>query len=327
MNPEASEATQNSDFEIGIICALPLEALAVKEVFQTVYSENQFDGKEPGDSNSYTKGSIGQHRVVLAHLPGMGKVNAAAAASTFKSTFRNLKLVLLVGICGGVPEGANGEQLFLGDVVIGTSVVQTDFGRQTPTGFDRKDTIRDNLRKPPPEIGSFIAKLESDRQNISETTLRYLAMLLGKPGFGTAGFPGAHEDKVLAGSPPKSSRERSHNEPSIHFGAVASSDLVMKSGTDRDRIAKAEKVIAFEMEAAGVWDQLPTLVAKGVSDYADCHKNDMWKEFASASAWACTKAVIEKWEKQATKEQYRVVSLKAFFSSSLANNGTEESVE
>lgn len=309
MNPEASEATRNSDFEIGIICALSLEAVAVKGIFHTIYSEeNQFDGKEPGDLNSYTKGSIGQHRVVLAHLPGMGKVNAAAAASTFKSTFRDLKLVLLVGICGGVPEGANGEQVFLGDVVIGTSVVQTDFGKQTPKGFDRKDTVRDNLRKPPPEIGSFLAKLESDKSNISATTLSYLAMLLEKPGFETARFPGVHEDEVLAGSPPTISRERSHDEPSIHFGGVASSDSVMKSGIHRDRIAKAEQVIAFEMEAAGVWDQLPTLVVKGVSDYADSHKNDLWKEFASASAWACTKVIIEKWEKQATKEQYRVVS-------------------
>lgn len=122
----------------------------------------------------------------------------------------------------------------------------------------------------------------------------------------------ALEDKVLAGSPPTISRERSHHEPSIHFGAVASSDSVMKSGTHRDRIAKAEKVIAFEMEAAGVWDQLPTHVVKGVSDYADCHKNDMWREFASASAWACTKAVIEKWEKQVIKEQYRVASQGTF---------------
>lgn len=155
MNPEAN---RNSDFEIGIICALLLEALAVQGIFYAIYSENQFDGKEPGDLNSYTKGSIGQHRVVLAHLPGMGKVNAAAAASTFKSTFRNLKLVLLVGICGGVPDGAQGEQIFLGDVVIGTSVVQTDFGRQTPTGFDRKDTVRDNLRKRHPRLVPSLRK-------------------------------------------------------------------------------------------------------------------------------------------------------------------------
>jgi nucleoside phosphorylase len=141
-------------------------------------------------------------------------------------------------------------------------------------------------------------------------------MLLGKPGFEMARLPGAHEDKVLAGSPPTISRERSHHESSIHFDAVASSGSVMKSRTHRDRIAKAEKVIAFEMEAAGVWDQLPTLIVKGVSDYADCHKNDMWREFASASAWACTKAVIEKWEKQIIKEQFES-QVRALFCNSL----------
>jgi hypothetical protein len=38
---------------------------------------------------------------------------------------------------------------------------------------------------------------------------------------------------------------------------------MMKSGTDRDRIAKAGETIAFEMEGAGVWDQFPTVVIKG----------------------------------------------------------------
>jgi nucleoside phosphorylase len=34
----------------------------------------------------------------------------------------------------------------------------------------------------------------------------------------------------------------------VHFGLYASGDMVMKSGEKRDNVAKAEKVIAFEME-------------------------------------------------------------------------------
>lgn len=40
-------------------------------------------------------------------------------------------------------------------------------------------------------------------------------------------------------------------QPAIHFGLMASGDTVMKSGEDRDSIAKRENILAFEMEGAG----------------------------------------------------------------------------
>lgn len=41
----------------------------------------------------------------------------------------------------------------------------------------------------------------------------------------------------------------------IHIGRIGSGDTVMKSGMRRDELAKADKIIAFEMEGAGVWDR------------------------------------------------------------------------
>jgi nucleoside phosphorylase len=84
-------------------------------------------------------------------------------------------------------------------------------------------------------------------------------------------------------------------KPLIHFGRIASGDLVMKSGHHRDDIAAREKVIAFEMEGAGVWDNFPTVVIKGVCDYADSHKNKKWQKYAAATAAACTKALLKRW--------------------------------
>jgi nucleoside phosphorylase len=40
--------------------------------------------------------------------------------------------------------------------------------------------------------------------------------------------------------------------PVVHFGLIASGDTVMKSGEDRDDISTRDRVIAFEMEGAGV---------------------------------------------------------------------------
>jgi len=84
-------------------------------------------------------------------------------------------------------------------------------------------------------------------------------------------------------------------KPFIHFGLMASGDTVMKSGEERDRIATEEKVIAFEMEGAGVWDAFPCVVIKGVCDYADSHKNKRWQGYAASTAAACMKAFLKEW--------------------------------
>ncbi|KAK5998739.1 hypothetical protein PT974_01121 [Cladobotryum mycophilum] len=93
--------------------------------------------------------------------------------------------------------------------------------------------------------------------------------------------------KELEGEDPTKAQE-----PAIYIGPVASGDTVMKSGEDRDRIAK-EGVIAFEMEGAGVWDEIPCVVVKGVCDYADSHKHKQWQNFAAATAAAAMKALLE----------------------------------
>ncbi|KAH9204060.1 nucleoside phosphorylase domain-containing protein [Leptodontidium sp. 2 PMI_412] len=84
-------------------------------------------------------------------------------------------------------------------------------------------------------------------------------------------------------------------KPRIHFGLIASGDMVMKSGEDRDEIALREKIIGFEMEGAGVWDNFPCVVIKGVCDYADSHKNKKWQGYAAAAAAACMKAFLKEW--------------------------------
>ncbi|ETS79618.1 hypothetical protein PFICI_09471 [Pestalotiopsis fici W106-1] len=69
----------------------------------------------------------------------------------------------------------------------------------------------------------------------------------------------------------------------------------MKSGEMRDTIAKQEKVIAFEMESAGVWDNFPCVVIKGACDYADSHKSKRWQRYAAATAAAYMKAFLDYW--------------------------------
>ncbi|CAH0015850.1 unnamed protein product [Clonostachys rhizophaga] len=82
----------------------------------------------------------------------------------------------------------------------------------------------------------------------------------------------------------------------IHFGNVGSGDTVMKSGEERERIARDEEIIAFEMEGIGPWEYGPCLIIKGICDYADSHKSKIWQNYAAATAAACTKALLEQWD-------------------------------
>ncbi|EWG41354.1 hypothetical protein FVEG_15276 [Fusarium verticillioides 7600] len=83
--------------------------------------------------------------------------------------------------------------------------------------------------------------------------------------------------------------------PAVHFGKFGSGDKVMKSGEERDRIARGEGIIAFEMEGAGAWDTLPCVIIKGVCDYSDSHKHKRWQLYAALTAAAYAKAFLEGW--------------------------------
>ncbi|KAI1063108.1 hypothetical protein LB507_005614 [Fusarium sp. FIESC RH6] len=82
--------------------------------------------------------------------------------------------------------------------------------------------------------------------------------------------------------------------PEIFIGRIGSGNTVMKSGEDRDRIAAAQNLIAFEMEGAcvGTWNQVQCIVVKGICDYADSHKNKGWQDFAAATAASVMKAIL-----------------------------------
>ncbi|KAM0267957.1 hypothetical protein ACHAQH_010068 [Verticillium albo-atrum] len=72
---------------------------------------------------------------------------------------------------------------------------------------------------------------------------------------------------------------------------IASGDSVLKSAAlRREAVRSIGDVLCFEMEAAGLMSAC--IVIRGISDYADPHKNDEWHRFAAAAAAACTKGLL-----------------------------------
>ena len=248
----------------------------------------------------------------------MGKASAAAVAANCRASFPNIKLALVVGVCGVVPFRPNSSETaetVLGDVIVSDGVVQYDLGRRLPEQFVTKDTLQDALGRPNTEIRALLAKLRGlrGRKMLQSKMAGYMDVLRGEADL-AAVYPGAAQDRLFEVTyrhvsdgkscgecgcdgelVPRTRLEQGDGQPAVHFGLIASGDTVMKSGEDRDTIARHAGVIGFEMEGAGVWDNFPCVVIKGACDYADSHKNKAWQRYAAATAAACMKAFLGHW--------------------------------
>ena len=104
------------EYQIGWICALPIEAAAAREMLDE--NIGKLEEQDSTDSNIYTLGRIGKHYVVIACLGGQyGTTSATAVAINMMCTFsKSLRIGLMVGIGGGIPSATH--DIRLGDIVI-----------------------------------------------------------------------------------------------------------------------------------------------------------------------------------------------------------------
>ncbi|KAI0403025.1 hypothetical protein F4802DRAFT_608355 [Xylaria palmicola] len=88
--------------------------------------------------------------------------------------------------------------------------------------------------------------------------------------------------------------KRRSREMKVHYGLIASGNSFIKDAVFRDRLCKdlGGKVLCVEMEAAGLMDNFPCVVIRGICDYADSHKNKTWQEHAAALAAAYAKELL-----------------------------------
>jgi nucleoside phosphorylase len=94
--------------------------------------------------------------------------------------------------------------------------------------------------------------------------------------------------------------------PAIHYGPIASADQVLKDAMVRDKLAAEMGVLCFEMEAAGLMDQFPCLVIRGICDYSDSHKNKEWQGYAAITAAAYAKDLLCQIPPEKVKAEKRI---------------------
>lgn len=294
-----------SQYTVGILCALPKELMAVRALFDC-----RHDSLETvlHDSNQYALGQIAQHMVVAACLPAgeYGTNSATATAANITHSFPSIRFCLLVGIAGGVP--SEKSDIRLGDVVVSqptgtcSGVIQYDLGKE-------KEGIPFQLtgpsRPPPRVLTTAVSALRSDPDLRSDPLGPYLRNIAERlpeyshPGreldvLSQVACTTCRSQKVCPGgcSHVRQRGPRATVEPAIHYGPVASGNRVVKDAAFRDRLAREYGVLCFEMEAAGVVNTVPCLVIRGICDYCDVQKNDVWQEYAAATAAAYAKLLL-----------------------------------
>ncbi|KAL4863825.1 hypothetical protein BDV12DRAFT_201691 [Aspergillus spectabilis] len=295
------------DYKIGVICALEFEMSAIRYML-----DNEHSSLPParGDSNLYVLGELSGHNVVVACFPcNQGKGAAAIVTANMARTFPEIDLRLLVGIGGGVP--STKHDIRLGDVVISMpdgvhgGVVQYDLGKDTEERFVPKG----HLSPVPSILRSAVVRMQSDHRIRPSKIDGFLKGMIQKGGQLLSYQKPQTEDilfrrdslhiegrETCDGCDMESTIGRHPREakyPQIHYGLIASGDRVMRSA-NKALLATRDlgDVLCFEMEAAGVLTEFPCLVIRGVSDYADSHKNDAWQHYAAASAAACSKELL-----------------------------------
>ncbi|KAF4953594.1 hypothetical protein FGADI_5930 [Fusarium gaditjirri] len=299
------QPTSRGEFTVALVCALSLEFDAVCMALDEFWDEDgDHFGKTSGDRNMYVTGRIDKHNVVIVLL-GKGKVNSATAATNLHTSYPNICLTILVGVCGAIPS-IKEKEVRLGDVVISDTIIQYDFGHQTDHGFIRKKTSHSNMA--PKEILNLLESFQTvlGKRRLmkgSATLIEELKETAAR--LGQRGRYERPEERLLraSGSMPQPVALRGQEAdqtidiqaPAIHFGPIASGDTVMTSAAHRDHIAATENIIAFEMEGAGIWQELPCIIVKGVSDFADCEKTKEWQDYAAAMAAATSKAILKRY--------------------------------
>jgi nucleoside phosphorylase len=310
------------EYQVGWICALPEEMAAARAMLDEEHGA--MPSQDAHDHNNYVLGHVHNHNVVIACLPaGVDGTNAAATIATnMLRTFKGVRFGLMVGIGGGIPNLDKGVDIRLGDVVVSQpdktygGVVQYDKGKSLEGGqFERKGS----LNKPPSLLLNALASLQAQYEVHGSQMSTYLHRMIEQhPNMEENGYtsPGVEHDCLYcAHCQPTSNtqcdkcqdgklrrKQRRSTKPVVHYGIIASGNQVVKDSVVRDRLGKEFEAKCVEMEAAGLMDDFPCLVIRGVCDYVDAYKNDVWHRYAATTAAAYAKEFLSIVPQQAVSQ-------------------------
>jgi nucleoside phosphorylase len=307
-----------ADYHVAWICPVAdIELLPAQRMLDEEHTPPPYNTHY--DENTYICGTINGHAVVVATCPQgeTGNVNAGRLTGSMFKTFPNIRMVVLVGIGGGIPRTPASQHplkdIHLGDVVVGwpgdgkPACVYHDRGRAKAGGEFK---IVGTMQNPDWRLTNALSMLALDYKLRRTKFHEQLARLRD---FDEFAHPGLEHDRLFkAGHPhaggygsdctacdpnelvPRPLRtEDDKNKFVFHQGRIATGNAVIQDGELRDQIgAICGGALCVEMEAAGVDANRRCLVIRGISDYADSHKSDVWRPYAAGKAAAFARELL-----------------------------------
>ncbi|XP_034473438.1 uncharacterized protein LOC117780847 isoform X2 [Drosophila innubila] len=307
----------NKQPTIAIITAQYCEKLAVDAMLEN--KETFVRYTTVGESNVYTLGNIGAHRIVSTKLPSVGSTREAMTATgntttRLLGTFQKVDYVFIVGVAGGVPHYTDYKKhVRLGDVVISYVDKQRALinSKEKPyvyvykSGEDAKTyfPINDSLQQ---IAESLQANMELKRP--WETYLKDAQQTLAQKTESDFGRPDAKTDKLFMNIGNNEVIEVAHpiaadeingvTRLRLHLGPIGSGRDLVRSDDLRTQFARKFGLLATDVEMSSVLDSIigncreSFILVKGISDYKDGMSTRKWQNYASLSAAAVVKSVI-----------------------------------
>ncbi|KAJ4353222.1 uncharacterized protein N0V89_004949 [Didymosphaeria variabile] len=306
------------DYHVAWICPVAdIELLPARLMLDEEHPAPSYDTYH--DENTYICGRINGHAVVVATLPQgeTGNVNAGRLTGSMFKTFPDIRMAVLVGIGGGIPRTPTSrsplDDVHLGDVVVGwvgdgkPACVYHDRGRAKVGGeFEMVGT----MQNPDWRLLSALSMLTSDHKLRRTKFHDQLARLRD---FDEFAHPGLEQDLLFQAGHRHAGgwgsdctvcnpdelvlrplrTEDDKDKFIFHQGRIATGNAVIKDGELRDRIgARCGGALCIEMEAAGIDANRRCLVIRGISDYADSHKRNVWQPYAAGKAAAFARELL-----------------------------------
>nr|XP_017018234.2 uncharacterized protein LOC108071835 isoform X2 [Drosophila kikkawai] len=308
----------NKQPTIAIITAQYCEKLAVDAMLEN--KETFVRYTTVGESNVYTLGNIGAHRIVSTKLPSVGSTREAMTATgntttRLLGTFQKVDFVFIVGVAGGVPHYTDYKKhVRLGDVVISYVDKQRALisnSKEKPYVYVYKSG--EDVKTYFPINDSLQLIAESLQANMLvkrpwETYLSQAQQTLAQKTESDFNRPDARTDKLFMNIGNNEVIEVAHPIAAdevdgvprlrLHLGPIGSGRDLVRSDELRTDFARKYGLLATDVEMSSVLDSIigncreSFILVKGIADYKDGMSTRKWQNFAALSAASVVKSVI-----------------------------------
>ncbi|KAL7943731.1 ankyrin repeat-containing domain protein [Trichoderma barbatum] len=329
----SSQLHSHRDYTIGWVCALRKEQTAATAMLDVIHDDLPNPLKDPNayTLGSIGKHNI---VIACLPEGKYGTNAAATAVTWMASAFPSVKFSLMVGIGGGIPSNKIrlGDIVVSKPDSCFPGVIQWDCGKIEQGGIIEHTGSLNNpptalltslaklgtkremegsqipnhlavMREKWPALATKYTHLESLRDTLFADDCPHIE--------GPSTRNSAQESKTYSTGTEEDdeeeeettdcrlcdmtkARKRKPRATRIHYGLIASGNMVVKEAQFRNRLNErfSNKILCVEMEVAGLMNDFPCLVIRGICDYADSHKNKAWQEYAAAVAAAFAKELL-----------------------------------